>query len=590
MHGGHRTNEVILNLAPEYPALLFRQSPAAAPLVLLCASAIEIDQWVGIPQKTRIADGETLGFQRDDNPERIDQIAQFYGEAQNVIHNPLLCAIRQKVGVDVIFTPNADAQTDITGNAVTGTLKISVQDRSSSSLLDLIREVRQAIEARVSGLADRPLPEILVAKLRTQYENLHHDLRNSDKDEDDSSAGDDRTSDNQQGIEEALFDESHVTDFWDALKAREELLIRLGSQFTGDDFLGFNRSAMEAYLKPLILVDGQHRLLGALQAARDAVDQDPQVTERIGRLIAQGTPENEIKHQLLMERARHLPISLLMDHHPGEHVFQFVVVNQKATPVRPALLATIISTSLSESELEPISDRLENAGVPLKSSRAISFFARHPSSPFAGRVARGLSDEGTDLLPWTVLGQLVAMFRDLNGARFYHDYSKMDYADNWKRRQLERSKLVDAAQGSAAAYEAWRDPDGPWKSVFIAFWSAVRDTLGNPSNPDAGNFWGRPRTSNLFNKPSLATLATDFFAYLVETRQTIDAANIVPALVDDWLVDVDKNYFARDWKLTGVKKDATGTRKQWSKIWFSYRRDPKMLPRVAMYSTLYKEN
>ncbi|WP_457953680.1 hypothetical protein [Achromobacter xylosoxidans] len=579
-----------MNLAPEYPALLFRQSPAAAPLVLLCASAIEIDQWVGIPQKTRIADGETLGFQRDDNPERIDQIAQFYGEAQNVIHNPLLCAIRQKVGVDVIFTPNADAQTDITGNAVTGTLKISVQDRSSSSLLDLIREVRQAIEARVSGLADRPLPEILVAKLRTQYENLHHDLRNSDKDEDDSSAGDDRTSDNQQGIEEALFDESHVTDFWDALKAREELLIRLGSQFTGDDFLGFNRTAMEAYLKPLILVDGQHRLLGALQAARDAVDQDPQVTERIGRLIAQGTPENEIKHQLLMERARHLPISLLMDHHPGEHVFQFVVVNQKATPVRPALLATIISTSLSESELEPISDRLENAGVPLKSSRAISFFARHPSSPFAGRVARGLSDEGTDLLPWTVLGQLVAMFRDLNGARFYHDYSKMDYADNWKRRQLERSKLVDAAQGSAAAYEAWRDPDGPWKSVFIAFWSAVRDTLGNPSNPDAGNFWGRPRTSNLFNKPSLATLATDFFAYLVETRQTIDAANIVPALVDDWLVDVDKNYFARDWKLTGVKKDATGTRKQWSKIWFSYRRDPKMLPRVAMYSTLYKEN
>lgn len=573
--------------APEYPALLFRQNPDAPPLVLLSASAIELDQWVGIPQKTRITDGETLGFQRDDNPERVEQIAKFYGEARNVIHNPLLCAIRQRVGVDVTFTPKADAQTDANSSATTGTLKINVKDRSSSSLLELIREVRQSIEARVDGLAARPLPEMLIAKLLTQVEILRQDPQ--DKVMDDSDSGEDIISENQQAVEEALFEESHVTDFWDALRAREELLGRLGSQFTGDDFLGFTRSAMEAYLKPVVLVDGQHRLLGALKAARDAVDKDPEVIERIGNLVAQGTPENEIKHQLLMERARSLPISLLLDHHPGEHVFQFVVVNQKATPVRPALLATIISTSLSESELEPISDRLENAGVPLKSSRAISFFARHPSSPFAGRVARGLSDEGSDLLPWTVLGQLVAMFRDLSGARFYHD-SKMDYADNWKRRQLERSKLVDTTQGAAAAYEAWRDPDGPWRSVFIAFWSAVRDTLGSASNPDAGNFWGKPRTSNLFNKPSLATLATDFFAYLVETRQTIDAADSIPALVDDWLVDVDKNYFARDWKLTSVKKDATGTRKQWSKIWFGYRRDPKTLPRVALYSTLYKDN
>lgn len=572
---------------PEYPALLFRQNPDAPPLVLLSASAIEINQWVGIPQKTRITDGETLGFQRDDNPERVEQIAKFYGEARNVIHNPLLCAIRQASGIDVTFTAAGGRDAAAATGPVTGTLKISVKDRSSSSLLDLIREVRKAIEARVIALAGRAMPDALIAKLLTQVDLP---LRTINDDALDSEAFEDAAQDGEQAAEEALFEESHVTDFWDALRAREELLTRLGDQFKGDSFLGFTRDAMEAYLKPVVLVDGQHRLLGALKAARDAMDSDPDVIGRISALLEQGTPRNEVNDRLLEERARHLPISLLLDHHPGEHVFQFVVVNQKATPVRPALLATIISTSLSESELAPISDRLESAGVPLKSSRAISFFARHPSSPFAGRVARGLADEGSDLLPWTVLGQLVAIFRDLSGARFYHD-TKMDYADNWKRRQLERSKLVaEATQGGAAAYETWRDPDGPWKAVFIAFWAAVRDALGNQTNPDAANYWGKPRISNLFNKPSLTTLATDFFAYLVETRKTIDDASEVAALVDDWLIDVDRNYFARDWKLAGVKKDAAGTRKQWSKVWHSYRRDPKMLPRVGVYSTLYKDS
>jgi hypothetical protein len=459
--GSRNKNEVTLKLDPEYPALLFRQSPDAPPLVLLSASAVELNRWVGIPQKTRITDGETLGFQRDDNPERVEQIAKFYSEPGNVIHNPLLCAIREAHGVDVTFTPEAGVSVDLNtvNGPVTGILRIKVKDRRAQSLLSLMREVRQAIEGRISGLAGRAIPDTLVAKLSAQVDVLPESAEDEGVESDEEASGGLRL-ESEQSAEEALFEESHVTDFWDALRAREELLVRLGDQFNDDEFLGFTREAMEAYLKPVVLVDGQHRLLGALKAARNEVDSDPDVTGAIAELLEQGTPREEVSYQMLEQRARHLPISLLMDHQPGEHVFQFVVVNQKATPVRPALLATIISTSLSEAELAPISDRLENAGVPLKSSRAISFFARNPSSPFAGLVARGLADEGSDLLPWTVLGQLVAIFRDLAGARFYHD-AKMDYADNWKRRQLERSQLVlDGVQGAGSAYESWRSPEG----------------------------------------------------------------------------------------------------------------------------------
>lgn len=574
-----------------YPALRVRQGAGAPPLVLFSASAVEIDEWVGIPRKTRVVDGETLGFQRDDNPDRVEQIAKFYSEPHNVIHNPLLCAIRQAIGIDVSFTPDIDTA-DEGAPAVAGTLAIKAKVRSTQSLHELFRNAREALEQRVPELVGRQNPEALISKLRVQSETIIPQVSADETEEEDNAEAVEEsisnTDDLSQPAEQALFEESHIAEFWDELKAREALLELLGNQFQGDEFVGFGRDAVEAYLRPVILVDGQHRLLGALQAARTSLDSDPQALTRVAELLEKGAKTDEVQELLLVERARRLPISMLLDANPGEHVFQFVVVNQKATPVRPALLATIISTSLSETELEPITDRLESAGIPLKSSRAISFFARHPSSPFAMLVTRGFENEGSELLPWTVLGQLVGMFRDLRGAHYFHD-GKLDYADIWKRRGLAVSNITNGAT-DGTVYDAWREPDGPWKDVFIAFWSAVRDTLGNTTNPDSYNYWGRPRTSNLFNKPSLLTLATDFFAYIQEARRPINSPEEVASLVDEWLLGVDRNYFARDWKLSGVKKDATGSRKQWSKIWYGYRRDPRRLPDVRQYSTLYKES
>lgn len=581
-----------------YRALRVHQGTGSPALVLLSASAMEIDRWVGIPQKTRIVDGETLGFQRDDNPVRVDQIAQFYANPQNVIHNPLLCAIRRKVGDDVTFTPDAPV---VEGDAVqtfaeSGVLTVTSRVRDDEPLADLFREAREALEQRVPELRGRPDPDELIAKLRVQADDpqLFGDFYGEDE-AGDGASGDIDTAfadeaDQPLQAEDALFEESHVSEFWSELRAREILLTRLGSQFTGDEFVGFSRADIESYLKPIVLVDGQHRLLGALKAARDAVDQTVQSRdfERVGELMKGNVPPEEINDILLLEEARRLPISLLLDEKPQEHVFQFVVVNQKATPVRPALLATIISTSLSEDELEPITDRLESAGVPLKSSRAISYFTKNAESPFMGLVARGLANEGSDLLSWTVLGQLVSVFRELKGGRFFHD-GKIDYADSWKRRYLAGSAIIPGQyDGWEGAFEAWRHPDGPWRDVFVEFWSAVRDILGSQVNPDAHNYWGSPRNSNLFNKPSLMTLAADFFAYLVETRKGIASRADVRPLVEDWLFEVDKNYFARDWKTEGVKKDSVGSRKQWSKIWYVYRRDPRSLPRVSLFSELYK--
>lgn len=574
-----------------FPALQVHQGDGAPPLILLSASAAQLEQFAGVPQKRRLQEGETIGFQRDADETRISALAKFYSDPKNVIHNPLLCAIRAVAQSAVAFTPEEGAEAD--APSVSGELQISFPDYAQTPLAELFRLARETLEERVPELRGREDPRELIAKLAASVNLVNVDTGSEDEDEAEDEEGAnseqiDSGSDDNAG-EEALFEESHVSEFWAALRAREILLGKFGAQYQDEQFLGFGRDALESYLLPVVLVDGQHRLLGAMRAARDSLNTTPESLDALGERLRAGADAGQLEEALLIERARRLPISLLMDPRPEEHVFQFVVVNQKATPVRPALLATIISTSLSEDELAPISERLENAGIPLRSSRAITFLARNATSPFAGLVARGLSDEGSELLPWTVLGQLVAIFRDLKGGRFFHD-RKQDYADIWKRRFLENSPIVEReSDAETSAFEIWREPEGPWRDVFIAFWCAVRDVLGNTSNPEAANYWGRPRTSNLFNKPSLMTLAVDFFAYLVENRKTIEDASVVSSLVMDWLLDVDRNYFARDWKLAGVKKDAPGTRKQWAKLWQSYRIDPRALPAVRLYSTLYKE-
>ncbi len=565
-----------------YPAVRIDQSSDSRPLVLLAAKATEIDEWVGIPQKLRVivdeeVNTELLGFQRDDDPDRLAQIAQFYANDSNVLQNPLLCAIRKSIGEEVTFAEDTDASQ---GTVRTGRLEIRVADRSKQHLIALFKETRELLEGRVPSLAGKKPSDHLLSKLRSMLNGpTEPDLNDIEDDEE------------AAPLEEALTEQSHIAEFWDAIAAREQLLNELGDYSNENEFLGFTRKVLEAYLRPVILVDGQHRLLGALQAADDLLQKDTNSISRAAELLATSTntDPDKIQFDLRTEKARVLPISLLLDERPQEHVFQFVIVNQKATPVRAALLGTIISTSLAEDELGTITERLEGAGVPLQSSMALTYFAKNENSPFAGLVTRGLLGDGTDKLPWSVLGQIVSIFRNLRGAKYFHD-PKMDYADIWKRRLLENSNICSewVTHDAPSAFDYWKESDGPWRDVFVSFWIAVRDFLSDTSNKSAPNYWGQPRTSNLFNKPTLLTLTTDFFAYLVESKQTIISADSIKDLVADWLADINKDYFARDWKLSGVKKDSTGIRKQWSYQWFSYRKDPKSLPQISVYARIYK--
>ena len=440
------------------------------------------------------------------------------------------------------------------------------------------------LEARLPDAAGREPGDEVVGRLKQAASDVHGLVDDEEDEFGDDELEAEPDDDGEGAADEVLFtEETHLYDFWEEVAGRVRVLEQIGASFSGDAFLGFTREAVEAYIRPVVVVDGQHRLLGAIETATQRLN-GPEGQEQSEKRILAGEDPASVEAALLAEYARRLPVSLLLNDSPEEHVFQFVVVNQKATPIGRALLGTIVSTSLTNNELAAVSTRLTQAGIPLEAARAIAYLTRKPDSPFYGLVQRGLTDEERDLLPWSVLGSLVAIFQHLKGGQLFGQ--KVDYADLWRRRSLLASGLVGGATNLDDAFAEWSKTDGPWRDVFLRFWSEVRKTLAVTDDDEAGNYWGRPRVSNLFNKISLTILAADFFQFLTDRGYTLGSADDVSAYVVEWLDGVKLTYFARDWKLDGVKKDSVGTRNQWADLWVDYRKDPKSVPPVKAFRQL----
>ena len=561
------------NLVFEYPAVRVQQTAESKPVILFGASALEIEQWAGIPQKKSFSpdQSESSGFQRTTKPQRLNQLKSFYDNKQNVVQNSLTCALKRLDGSNVEFKANEDG--------ASGILKIELPNLYEFDLLDLFGLLRRSLESRIGDkkeYIDTTLINSLKASLKVATDT-----------EVDSYNGDLNGEDDESEAETVLFEESHLEDFLRDVVARHEILKEIDDDSirNADTFLGFDRETILSFLLPITLVDGQHRLKGAVLDSRDSLNSQ-QFSNEIATRIAKGESSEEVEASILLRESRVLPVSLLLSDDPIEQVFQFVVINQKATPIGKSLLGTIISTSLTTDEMDSVSDRLKQSGIMLEEARAITWAARNPESPFYNLVERGVPGHGKDLLQWNVLGNLIKIFKELKGGSFFH--KKTDFAKKWKEKYLVRSPLVEG-DTVAECMQQWSDLDGIWKQVFIAFWTKVKCEFAQEDNPDQPhNFWGNTRTSNIFNKISLTIIAADFFNSLCETKRTIESIEQIDFLVDDWLEDFSRNYFNRDWDTVHLKKDAGSTRKQWSKLWEEYRDDPSSLHSLSKYREPYK--
>lgn len=576
-----------------YKCIKSRQTRSGEWLAQFSAPAADIDDWAGVPQKTQFdfgedSGGETVGFQRDESPKRVHSLGEFCETPENIIQNPLLCALRH----DVEFVPDGNvAEEDDVSAVQVGELVVNVPDFESYTVEACLRGVREYLEERDPTLQDKSPNQELVKRLREKVAGASSDeaaVKNDDGEEhrvEDEVNDDGEETTGVGAATGALYEESHIEDFWQEVSARHEVAKESSPLFDEhEEYLGFSKDAMLSYLRPVVLVDGQHRLRGAMRAAEERVSEEDVLLES-DRRIAEGATPEQVERDLLREESRLLPVSLLMSKSPEEQVFQFVVVNQKATPVGRALLGTIISTTLSADEMARVANRLKDAGIEVEESRAVTYLARNDDSPFKGLIDRGIGQGNGSArggLQWNVFASLVSIFRNLRGGRMYH--GTVDHAREWRKDYLDSSSIITdyTEHDCTDPLEYWSRLDGPWRRVFIAFWNEIRETLGDDEDSERPNYWGNPRRSNLFNKVSLTILAADFFQWLSMSGTRIDSEDEMHGLVENWLTKVNRKYFDRNWPLSGVKKDAVGTRNQWSYLWEEHRKGMN-LPKVSSY-------
>lgn len=559
-------------IVKEYDAFLVQQTPESKPLVLFSASAVEIEHWAGVPERRKLANEETAGFQRQQDPRRITELMKFFADRNNVVQNPLLGALQDNQRVQFSLT---------SPGSPFGRLSIIYEDYSSLSMMTMLKRIVAHLESRVSGLGDDVVDEARVASIMrlemleaepVDGENDDRDIDDAESDIDENLGSDESTIDDAEATASVMLaEETHLVDFYTELRARIRVLEQRGTE-DAEEIQGFTKSALLAYLKPVVLVDGQHRLRGAVESARQSIKNNDGKAKILDAVKGGASPELAAE-QLIESQSRRLPVSLLMDDSPSEHVFQFVVVNQKATPMGKALLGTIVSTSLSRIELSAVADRLRRAGIKLEDSQSVAYLTRSEDSPFRGLVQTGMAGDRPDLLQWTVLRGLVSIFRELRGGRPFNQ--KIDYARAWKMENFPQCGLVGPGTDEER-FEEWSRPDGPWRDIFVRFFSRVRDHFGDPVEVDTFNGWGSTAVSNLFNKVSLTILAADYFDFLYTQSESLADLDDFERTINDWLKGgrVSSSYFNRDWRLENVKKDQLAVKRLWAQNWQEYRKVP----------------
>jgi hypothetical protein len=576
-----------------YLAVEYRQIAGGAAVFLFAAPCNEVTDWAGIPRKQEKEGVQTVGFQRVGDPRRLKKLTKFLDEGANIIANPILCAVRKTSRIE--FTPLEERG----DSERIGWLIIREPDYRTFALMDLLKEVEQLLVERLPRLNEQRFDDNEITSFLRNTEELYRAEAESDgeveaeasdsTDETDENYKEDEAGENAE-VGAAFSTESHIEDFYHAVRLRRHAMEKTGSP-DRDEIAGFSKDALIDFLHTATVVDGQHRLLGAQRQLEEEIESE-EGRQLQGRFLAEDKTADEAV-QLVKERfARRIGISLIHNDDWAEHVFQFVVVNQKATPIPKALLGSIVATTLTDEEVGRITARLGRADIEVMDYRTIAFLEGSERSPFRGLIKRGFDEKNAaeKKLDWSVVDRLAGTFRRLEGAKYPIPGMTVDYAKKWRNNNLNSSKIVATyqEQGFESPYHYWASETGPWRDVFCEVWSVVRERLAVTDDSGAPNFWGSPKTSNIFNDVYLSILAADFFAYVAAGRgiviNSVDDAN---RLANEWLEGAKRDYFARDYGLKGkgIKKSEGAVKSRWAQLWYEYRENGyRRLPDIRSFT------
>lgn len=352
------------------------------------------------------------GFQRTLQPNRIADMARYFREEKgNFSPTSIVVGLTGSVSIE----PAKLGQPDSLFGVEPVQLKITIPNYDSMSTAGLIKSAMSELSKRI--------PASTIDEIHANQDNaVEESSKLQIEDAVDESFGID-----PQGMSEEDFqiaERSYLADFYTQLLGYSKGLIPQPEEAEDRSL----REVLFSMLKPAIIVDGQHRVFGAA-----TVDQN-----------------------IL------LAVCAIPNANWTESVYQFVVINQKAKPIKPAFLSSIIATSLSADEIKSLYSRLETSNVDVERSQEMNRVDTDPSSPFQGMIDFEV-ENASGFLQFPGMNKLVRSFKNI---------------------PMTHASLLEGG--------IWDGAKDTWIDHFFALWRGVRNYF-ETADP---RLWSRPSNDN----------------------------------------------------------------------------------------------
>ncbi|WP_109485782.1 hypothetical protein [Occallatibacter savannae] len=429
----------------EYSAIFFKQRENAPLQVAFVAPSSEIDAWARVPTKKT---GNVRNFQRAEIPSHIQEVQRFFENRDNSSPTAIVVGfdpIRAKSRVAALTQDRERLNDhDLTpGETREGVVRITWESDRDPETKD---ESIEALLAQYSDLETYIFDELLDISggqlsrdsLRRVADAFRDHARNGElpelpdgvQPELDGASGEAETPNEDQDVS----DDTIPAEIRDELKGlspspkqvvigRLLFLSRLQKEILGampdSAVVDIYREVCDE-LKPGILIDGQHRVMGTKNFAN-------------------------------------IPflVTALPTAYWPELAFQFLVTNRTARRVPESLLIAIVGQSLSKEQRSVIEERLREANIRVGLIEAVMKVHEDEQSPFFDMLAFGIKNESGFIDAAAMQGKVIQL---------------------WYERKAPVRELFDhRCEGKSLSErtEFWKSEE-LWFEMFITFWAAVK--------------------------------------------------------------------------------------------------------------------
>lgn len=425
-------------MAQRYPVIPFHQFRTGTEddaLLLFAAPARVLASWAGVPRKGwRVR----MLYQRWVTPGREREVKAFWDDAGNSISRD-----RHYLLGPTALTLAATAPLDITEDGISFSYS-----RPFSSLHPEYEQMSLAAKAALESIKSRLTPDEV-----SRMEELSAN----------------------PAYTPAEYEPNHV--FTSAIQ-----IAQIGND--AEAFCAYNgvsveeRSelieALEALCRPALVVDGQHRLLGAALS------------------------EHEVT----------LPVVLIPHASWLEQIYQFVVINETAKRVPSDLLTDIFGNSLTPDEQATVRRWLARSHVQVEARIAAVISGNHPDSPFNEMVILrlGKDQETRGFITEITVRQLI------EGGR--------GGTPGWRTDPEFYEYVVRPTIPDPEAWSAWTS--GAWRDYWFAFWKEVGEFYN--SQAVEGDLWAPEMRTNLTKAVTLRLLQELFMTTWIEDAKAAEKA------------------------------------------------------------------